>query len=393
MEKLMKQQQHDHHLLQESMERCLRMETACLSLTKQLTTQGFRLRHMQAMVIKEQQRNTILNDKTNHHRMCHVSTQCVDVIEQRNTTAADVDTVAATTTAVTEDGTGQYDVHVPSPTSSSIPNKKKVVVAGNQSNHKGINNERDVAGKGKQTRTYSKVLTMTGFAKVSVPISPRKQPQQVQPPCDKAASQSPQKKKKRTSGSSNGVQQHWKNDDDNHRADDNNSETAVSCRAGEIRSRPTTTSSSISSNSMISNVKYVNGDSHSQSQYTSNPTDKHRVVVVTTTAAVRRRPPGPTTTSTEEGRLGFPQRRQPLDDIENNIMNTIGSTRAIHSLPPSELQTTIRKIPSRQTIRSSSTTAKSIGQPLPLHGSRVVMFDGDYDAQLFALLDDIEEQI
>jgi hypothetical protein len=40
----------------------------------------------------------------------------------------------------------------------------------------------------------------------------------------------------------------------------------------------------------------------------------------------------------------------------------------------------------------SSKTEKSKERQLPLHGSRV-MFDGDYDAQLFVLLDDIEEQI
>ena len=390
MDNLTKQQQHDQTLLQDSTERCTRMETACLNLTKQLTAQGFRLRHMQAMVVKEQQlRSTALHDKTHHNRMCHVSTQCVDIIEQRNTAA--VDTVAATAAAAAnDDSTGQHDVPVPSSTSSSFPNSKKVVIM-DKTSHNDIMKIRD--GKGKRNGTY-KVLTMKGLVKVPVPISPTKQPQQqVQPPAslplpkggDKVAVQSPKKQKKRTSGS-DVVQQCWKHDEDNHHAEDNKSESAVSYRARDTRSRPTTSSSS---SNLSSNMEYSNRDSHSQSQYMSHPNDKHRVVVVTT-AAVRRRP-ATSPRNNAEGMLGFPQRRRPFDDIENNMTSTIGSARAVHSLPSSEQQTTVRKIPSRQIIGSSSKTMKNTERQLPLHGSRV-MFDGDYDAQLFVLLDDIEEE-
>jgi hypothetical protein len=399
VENLTKQQQHDHNLLQDSTERCTRMETACLNLTKQLTAQGFRLRHMQAMIIKEQQlRSTASHDKTNHNRMCHVSTQCVDIIEQRNTVAA-VDTVAESI----DDSTGQHDVPVPSSTSSSIlPNSKKVVIM-DKTNHNDIMKSRD-GDEGKQKGTY-KVLTMKGIVKVPVHISPTKQ--QVQPPAslplsrasDKVAVQSPKKKKKkRISGSDGGVHQRWKktDDDDNHHDYDNNkSESAVSCRAEEVRSHPASSSSSSNSINISSNMEYANHNSHRQSQYTSNPKDKHRVVIVTT-AAVRRRPATSSPKNNAEGMYGFPQRRQPFyDDIENNMTSKVGSAKAVRSsLSSSDLQTTVRKISSRERMGLSSKTEKSKErQLLPLHGSRVIMFDGDYDAQLFVLLDDIEEQI
>ena len=397
MENLAKQQQQDHNVLQDSMERCSRMETACLSLTKQLTTQGFRLRHMQAMVVKEQQRTTtaLLNDKAANNRMCHVATQCVDIIEQRN---AVVGTAVAAT--IDADSTGPHDGSPTTSSSSSSLHNKKVVVR-ERSNHKDINNdiasERDAVAKGKRTRTC-KVLTMTGLVKVPASLSTMKQPQQIKLPTpsplstrgdDKVAVQSPKKQKKQASGNSSIHQQRWKDDDD-----DDNTEPAVSSRGGEISTRSTSSSSSSNSMNISSNAEYANHHSHSHNhpQYTSNSKDKHRVVFVTT-AAVRRRPATTTPRTETEGMLGFPHRRRPFDDIENNIYaNTTVSTRAALSLPSSEQQATNRKILSRTITGSNSKTTTNIERQSPLHSSRV-MFDGDYDAQLFVLLDNIEEQI